>query len=85
MAMPTKQWRGTAWINLLGSILYSKGNSAKGQASEEFKTPLCFKVFINSNIFLLICGISAFFQKRIHIYLNLLGANKAPFKSQEKV
>lgn len=85
MAVPTKQWRGTAWTHLPESILYTKGTSANGQASEEFITPLCFKVFIETNIFLLTCGISAVFQKSIHIYTNLLGGNSAPLKSQEKV
>lgn len=61
-------FRGTAWINLLGSILYTKGNSATGQASEEFTMPLCFKAFIKSNIFLLICGIFAFFFRSTFIF-----------------
>ena len=85
MALSTKQWRGTARIPLPESILYTKGNSANGQASEEFTTPFCFKAFIKTNIFLHTCGISAVFQKSIHIYPNLLGGNSAPFKSQEKV
>lgn len=81
MAVPTKQWSGTAWAHLPGSVMYTKGTSARVQ---EFTTPFCF-TFMKTTLFLLTCGISVVFQKSIHIYPKPLGGNSAPFMTQEKV